>query len=328
MPLTWKIIYKKFLAYIAFFSLFFLFLTIFFKLSRLTKYFLSGIDIKELLLLLGVFLYRCFPFALTITSFISAYLCVSHLSKNREIFAFSALGLSPKMLFTPMIILSLFLSLANVGIGFILGPYIDSSLKSLLEEKKENTSLLDSFSRRFNRKDVFVHLKKTEASMQGTDFLFIRAGKELSWIVCDLVEEDKEGLIFHNAAIFHTKHEEDDFNTIGVSQDTKTVVPKSTIFSLFPGSILRLGSFGPTEGMVYPLLIYLFHPVIFTIFGIVLSLSIFPILSTLAFLLVCILFTISTLSLSVNISLLSLITLIMTPPFYLLAMHRFNQRSI
>jgi hypothetical protein len=328
MPLTWKIVYKKFLAYIAFFSLFFLFLTIFFKLSRLTKYFLSGIDLKELLLLLGVFLYRCFPFALSITSFISAYLCVSHLSKNREIFAFSTLGLCPVNLFTPMIILSVFLSLVNVSIGFILGPYIDTSLKSLLEEKKENTSLLSSFSRRFNRKDVFVHLKKDKESAQGTDFLFIRAGKELSWIVCDLVEEDKEGLIFHNAAFFHTKNEGDDFNTIGVSQDTKTVVPKSTIFSLFPGSIVRLGSTGPVKGMVYPLLIYLLHPLIFTIFGILLALFVFPILSTLFFLLVCTLFTISTLSLSVSISLLSLITLIMTPPFYLLAMHRFNRRNL
>ncbi len=328
MPITWKIVYKKFLSYILFFSLFFLFLTIFFKLSRLTKYFLSGIDLKELLLLLGVFLYRCFPFALSITSFISAYLCVLQLSKNREIRAFSALGLSPVKLFTPMIILSLFLSLANVSIGFILGPYIDTSLKSLLEEKKESTSLLSSFSRRFNRKDVFVHLKKEEKGMRGTDFLFIRAGKELSWIVCDLVEEDKEGLIFHNAAFFNTKSEDQDFNTIALSEDTKTLVPKSTIFSLFPGSILRLGSTGPVKETLYPFLIYLLHPVIFTIFGILLALSVFPILSTLFFLIVSALFTISTLSLSISISLLSLTALMMTPPFYIFAMYRFKRRSL
>ena len=328
MPITWKIVSKKFLAYIFFLSLFFLFFTIFFKLSRLTKYFLSGIDLKELLLLLGVFLYRCFPFALSMTSFISSYLCVSGLVKNREIRAFSSLGLSPLKLFTPMIILSMLLSFANVSIGFILGPYIDTSLKSLLEEKKENMSLLSSFSRRFNRKDVFVHLKKEEGSTQATDFLFIRAGKELSWIVCDLVEEDKEGLIFHNAAFFSTRDEVNDFNTLALSEDTKTVVPKSTIFSLFPGSILRLGSIGPVKETIYPFLIYLFHPAAFSLSGILLALSVSPILSTLYFLTISTLFIISTLSLSVTVSMFSLTTFILTPPLYFLVMHKYKRGGL
>ncbi|MCH9621540.1 MAG: hypothetical protein S4CHLAM20_09620 [Chlamydiia bacterium] len=316
MPIYWKILSKKFLINILFFTVFFVALTIFFKVSRLTKYFVSGIDLKELFLLLGIFLYRCFPFAFSITCLISAYIGVSSLKKNNEIKAFSSLGLSPQKLFSPLIILSIFLTICNLSISFVLSPYINKKLNSALDEKKQHMELLPSFSRRFNRDNLFLNIDTEKGSNKGSNFLLINTKKALSWMIADYIVEEKDGVYFSHPSTFVIASEKDGNDTIMYSHNDSIFFPKSAIFSLFPKSILRIDPIDYSGTEKFSIIVYSLHPILFTLYGILLGLGIWPLLSAVFLLYTFVTFTITTVLLWPTITYLSLLSFALIIPLY------------
>lgn len=321
MPIHWKILSKKFLLNIFFLTGFFLSLTIFFKLSRLTKYFLSGSDGKELLLLLGLFVQKCFPIALSITSFASAYLVVSTMKKNNEMKAFSALGIHPKKIFTPLIFISIFLSTLNLAITFIVTPSIKSGLDSLITRKKEQTHLLNTFSDRFSRDDLYISLDNTGKKDIASDLLLINTDNEFFWIVSDEILETDEGLYFKDLTYFKITPE-DEFDTILISKDKNTFASKKAIYSFFPYSMIRVPVIHLSKMALTALLLYLFTPIIFTILGISFALKGYTILTSIAFLYTLLAFAITTTVLSSLTTYLTLGAFALALPLYLLEMKK------
>lgn len=321
MPLHWKILSKKFLLNIAIFTSFFLLITIFFKLSRLTKYFLSGADGKELLLLLTIFIYRCFPFAISLTSFGAAYIAVSSLLKNREDRAFAALGLCPHWLFSPLIILSIFLSLGNLYTGFMISPYINKKLYNILEEKKENMSVLSTFSKKISKKDVYVSLQDEE---NGEGFLLVKTDGDFTWAICDKVTEKPDGLLFKRAYYFQVS-KEDKGNTILLTQDKNAFVPKETIYSLFPATSIKIGSIYYPREQVISVFLYLLYPILFTLLGILLALKIWPILCGTAFAFVFCIFSLGTIAFFPFSTYLSLGAFLFLGPLYFATLYKYQR---
>ena len=320
MPTVWKILSKKFLLNILFFTFFFVALTVFFKLSRLAKYFVSGIDIQELILILGTYIYRLTPFALSITCLISAFIEVSSIKKSGEIKAFSSLGLSPQKLFSPIIILSLFLSLFNIATTFIISPYINNSFKTLLAEKKESMSLLSSLSRRLSKDNLYLHVQLDENQKSASDFLLINTNDSFSWVVADTITEDNNGLIFSNSSTFKIFPEKETNESVFYTHSDQTILPKSTLFSLFPKSTLIIKPTKHSKADTFFLIIYSLHPILFTLFGIILALHIYPLISYLFLTYSFIIFTISTLAFAPLFFNLSLFSFALIIPLYLLVL--------
>ncbi len=321
MPIHWKIFSKKFLLNIFFFTGFFLSLTIFFKLSRLTKYFLSGSDGKELLLLLGLFVQKCFPIALAITSFASAYLVVTNIKKNNEINAFSALGLHPKSLFTPLIFISIFISILNLAISFIVSPSIKSELDFLISKKKEQTHLLNTFSNRFSRYDLYVSMNNSEKKDIASDFLLINTDTGFFWMMCDEILETDEGLYFKDLTYFKVTPE-DGFDTILISKDKNTFASKKTIYSFFPYSMIRVPTIDLSNMALIAFLLYLCNPIIFTILGISFALKGYTTFSFIVFFYTLLVFAITTTILSPLTAYLTLGAFTLALPLYFLEMHK------
>jgi lipopolysaccharide export LptBFGC system permease protein LptF len=283
MPIVWKILSKKFLLNILFFTLFFLSVTLFFKLSRLTKYFLSGSDLNELFLMMGLFLHKCFPIALAITSFISSFLVVLSIKKSHQITAFKALGLNPRALFTPLIFLSIFLSIGNFAISFILYPSIKAKLELLIEDKKEKTPLIKTFSRRFSRDNLYVSMDLKEESDKAFNLFLLNTDHEFSWLIADAVIETKEGLDFTNLTYCKITPETY-FDTLFLSQGKKAFASKKTIYSFFPYSMVRFEEKNPSFWEFTLFILHLCYPIVFTSLGICFALKKHPKLSLLVFL--------------------------------------------
>lgn len=319
MPIHWKILSKNYLLNIFLFTLFFIFITIFFKLSKFAKYFIGGLEIKELALLLGVFIYRCIPFGISITALISSYLVCSSSAKNNEITAFASLGCSPKKLFFPLILLSIFLGMSAGYVNFALSPYINSGLRKLLREKKENMDILSSLSKRGNKKDIYININKDD----GSDFLYINTGKDFSWALCDLVTEDREGLYFSHPYYFRALSEKKGFDTIILSEDKQSFVSKGTLFSTFPNSTLRIDSIKYSWQQTISILFYLLYPISFTLLGIMLSLHIYPYITGILTICVFIAFSIATLQLTFISAGISFVSFLFCSAFYPLILRKY-----
>ncbi len=319
MPIHWKILSKKFLLNIFFFTAFFLIITIFFKLSKLTKYFLSGSDLKELFLLLGLFLHKSFPVALSVTSFASAYFVVAQIKKTNQIRAFASLGLNPQRLFSPLIILSIFLTIANLAISFIVSPTIKSKLDAVIGKKKEEGHLLNTFSNQFSRDNLYVSMDTLNEEDRAYNFLFINTDNEFSWIMADEILESAEGLHFKNLTYCKITPELE-FDTILLSKDKDSFASKNTIYSLFHYSMFRapLMHLSKTELTAY--LLYLCNPIIFTILGICFALQGRIVLSSFLMLYTLVIFAFTTSSLSSLSAYLTSSVCILVIPLYLLEM--------
>ena len=264
MPIHWKILCKKYLLHILLFTLFFIFLTIFFKLSKFTKYFIAGIEIKELLLLLAIFVYKCAPFTIAITSLAASYLVCDTAQKNGEVKAFSAFGFSPHKLFSPLIILSLFLSLGNGYISFVLSPYIQSSLVKIVKRKEKKIDMIGTLSKKKGNKNFYI-----DATSDG--FLLVKSGDNFSWILCDQIQEDTDTIQLLNSHTFKPIEEKNDFNTMVLSEENKTSISKATLKSYIPFSSIRIQNTHYPLNEKVALLCYLLFPLTFTLLGITLS---------------------------------------------------------
>ena len=325
MPLHWKILSKNFLLNIIFFTFFFVSVSIFFKLSRLTKYFVSGIDLMDLSLLLTVFLYRCFPIAISITCFISSYIIVSNIKNNGQIKAFSALGLNPSSLFTPLLFISSMLAMLNLAINLILFPAINTNLRSVLDKKKNQTEILESFTRKFNKDDRYLNLKKTPNKKEGLNFFFIEAHDNLSWLISEKVQENNNTLKFTNPSYFKIAKEDKGFNSIILSENTSLIVPKKSIFSILPCSTLEIDPIDSSMTKLLSTVLFSFYPIVFTILGIILSLRICNIFAISIFILNISMLILSSITLSPIINLLSIFSFFLICPLYSLILYKYNR---
>ncbi|MCH9617088.1 MAG: hypothetical protein SP4CHLAM5_00670 [Chlamydiia bacterium] len=323
MPIYWKITSKNYLLNIFIFTLFFIFIIIFFKLSRFTKYFTYGMEIKELLLLISIFIYKAVPFAIAITSLISAYLVCSNVKRHNEITAFSSLGLSPKKLFSPLIILSIFLSCGSGYIHFALSPLINSGLQSILHKKKQNKNLISTLMKVTHKDSLYIDINKKD----NTDFLYINTDKDFSWTLCDKVVEDGKGLHFLRPHYFRAIKEKEGFDTIILSEDEEAYVTKATLFNAFPNTTFSIDAICRSWEETVSTLFYLLYPVTFTLLGITLSFRIYPIIITLLTLAVFISFAIGTLLFTLYSAFLSLLALLSAAIFYFLTLRKYMQGS-
>jgi hypothetical protein len=319
MPIYWKILSKNYLLNILIFTLFFIFIIIFFKLSKFAKYFISGLEIKELFLLLGVFIYRCLPFAISITSLISAFLVCSNSKKNNEITAFSSLGISPKKLFSPLIILSIFLSVGSGYINFALCPQINSGLRNLLQEKKKKQNLLSTLMKITHKDSLYMDINKDD----GSDFICINTDKDFSWTLCDKVIEDESGLHFLHPHYFRAIKEAGDFDTIILSEDKEAFISKETLFSTFPNTTLRIDPIRYSWAQTVSILFYLLYPITFTLLGIMLPFRIYPVIVFLLTLSVFIAFAVSTLQFTLYSTGFSLLALLTAATLYSLVLRKY-----
>lgn len=327
MPTYWKVLTKKFLFNIFFFTLFFLSLTMVFKFSRLSKYLVSGIDLQEILLCLGVLLYKIFPFAISLVCLISAFIGVRALKQNNELEAFASLGLKPQKLFSPLIILSIMFALFNVAATFIISPQINIALDTLLQKKKENIQLLDTFSRRFNRDGFFISLDSDPRSKKASNLLMINPQDHLSFAIAENISESDKGLTFYSSSAFEILPEKDNFNTITYSYSKESFFPKDAIFSIFPKSTLRIAplKFSKEESTIH--LIYAMYPIIFTLFGIIIALNIFCALSFSSLLYTLIVFAISTITIKPITIYLTLSSFALAISIYTLALKSYRRRQ-
>lgn len=321
MPIYWKILSKKYLSYIFLFTLFFIGIIIFFKLSRFAKYFVSGVEIKEISLLLSAFIYKCAPFGISLTSLSAAYLVCSYARKNNEVKATSSLGLSPQKLFFPLIALSSFLSLFNGYMYFAIGPKIYHSLSILLKEKTNNISLLTSLAGKENKEEVFLQVNPNN----GDDFLLVQNSPYFTFALADKALEHKNSLQLINSHFFQVKQEKNDYPTISLVEDKETFIPKTALFSLFHPTIVKIPPIQYTPHQTIYLLLYLLYPITFTLLGISLAIHLFPIVAILLLLVTITSFALSTLNLSFLAAILSCTTFLLSLLLYILVLKRYTK---
>ena len=290
MPVYWKILSKRFLFHTLLFSLFFLGIILFFKLSRFAKYFVAGVDLKDLSLLLAAFLYKCTPFGVAITSLGAAAITCSLAKKNQAIKATSALGISPHTLFFPMLVIAAFLSLGNGYLYFALGPKIHSALGSALKTKAEKLDISSLISTQ-NKGNLFVSL----GGEDGSDFLMIQDGPSFSWTLCDHVFEDSDALYLDQSHFFKIKEEKNSPPSIVLLEDEQTTIPKSSLLQYFEPVVVKNPPVHYSFQQIVYLSLYLLFPISFTMLGISLSLRIYPVLSIGIFLFSIISFALATL---------------------------------
>lgn len=325
MPIHWKILSKNFLLNIVFFIFFFISISVFFKLSRLTKYFVLGIDLSDLVLLLSIFLYKCFPVAIAISSFISAYISVVNIKNSNQINAFSSLGLNPSKLFTPLLFISSFLCIINLTINLILFPQIHNKLSVDLNKKKNKENFLNSFSKKHQANDSYINLTNNNDQKLSDNFFLVEAKKNLSWLMCEKVEENNNNIELTNASIFNIIEEDEGYNTIALSENSSVIIDKNSIFSTLPYATLRLEPLDFSSEKILSIILFSFFPIIFTMLGITLSLNFKNIASIAMFIFFTSFLIISSFissSLINSVFIVSFITLI---PLYSIVVYRFKR---
>ena len=323
MPTYWKILSKKYLSHTLLFFVFFLGIILFFKLSRFAKYFVAGVDLKDLALLLAAFLYKCTPFGIALTSLGSAVLTCSIAKKNHEIKGTSALGISPYKIFSPMLIIAAFLSLFNGYLYFACGPKIHHALGATLKTKAEKMDLL-SLATTQNKGNLFVSVDVDS----GKNFLMIQDRAPFSWTLCEKIEEDKNSLLLHSSHSFQIKEEKDGAPSILLLEDQETIIPKTSLLEFFEPVVVKIPPIHYTAQDIFFLSLYLLFPLTFTMLGISISLRLFPKLCTFVFLFSIISFALSSLQTNHLPATLSALSCLFSILLYLLTLKAYTRGKI
>jgi hypothetical protein len=322
MPNHWKILSKNFLLNIFFFTLFFASISIFFKLTKLIKYFILGADLFDLTLLLALFLASCLPVVISSTCFISSYISTAKVQKTSELKAFQSLSLHPSKMFSSIIFLSCLFSILNLSLNIYVIPSLNKQLNFILEEKKQKISVFDHYFRKFNKEDRYISMDLENGKKKGDNLLIIPNWDCFCFFLSDKIEETEGDLIFTNSSLFKIFSENEDFNTISISQNQSMILPKKSISPLFPFFSIHI------EPLHYSLIsnlskiLFSFYPLILTILGIVLSLKTFKIFSSFFLVSNVTMLVLSTMLSSYFLNILAAISIGLIFPLYFISLHK------
>lgn len=174
MPKIWKYNLVSYLKGF-FFALFCL--TILPYLSRITKiaeYAALGASLKQFFLLLLIYIPYFLPFVFGLAALIAAFQTASNLSRNSELSAMRATGMSIFRIFLPIFYLSLLLSMLNFALISDWIPRTRYWMNNiLLDETTINPLVLLKKQTFPHFEDAFIELKVDDNAAKGKDLLLI-----------------------------------------------------------------------------------------------------------------------------------------------------------
>lgn len=128
------------------------------------------------------------PIAIPLSALLSSFLLFQTISRNHEFTAFRSLGVSLKILFTPLLLAAAMLCVANGWVVSEIAPYCRQETRQILyHETTSNPLLLLQRQRLVKIKDTYLKLEVEDEGQTAKDFLLIAptdATDHLSLLSC------------------------------------------------------------------------------------------------------------------------------------------------
>jgi len=157
------------------------------------------------------------PIAIPISALLASFLLFQRLSRNHELIALRALGVSFKNILMPILLLSLFLSLCNFAICASLSPFCHREGKALIfDETSQNPLLLLRRQKLVNIKNTYLNMKSKDSNT-AKDLICIfnnGANQNLNLLSAKKLYIEDDKLLGSNLSIISYRNIEDRFDTL------------------------------------------------------------------------------------------------------------------
>lgn len=240
--MLWKLTLKKFFQIFLLSITSFVALLLVMRLQEIARFATLTSEPKKVFLFALLQVPYILPLAIPISSLIASYLVIYGFSTTHELTALRVSGISLPKILSPLLISSLFLTLAGGLIASELTPRSRFLSKDLAYATTiSNPLLLIQKEKLMKQKESYVEMKNIDRGSKAEDLIFVMENENsdrLTLIAAEKIKLNDELLVGTNVTILSTlpSSEEEKFDSLIIENQQKMVTSKEALSSLLQGT--------------------------------------------------------------------------------------------
>ena len=239
MPILWKYLFKEYLKVFFLSVLAFISILLITRLKQIATFATLASDLFSLILFVLYQIPHILPIAISISCLISSIILFKRMSLMHELTAFRSSGLSLKALLSPLLLLSIVLTLTTFFISSELTPRCRYKSKELFYKKTSMNPivLLQRRQKMSNIKDSYVEISTQNNDMLAKDLLIITPNKSnarLCMMMAKQLKLEDDNLIGENVSLlsYINSNQETNFDNL-IIENQSDMTTKADVLTQF-----------------------------------------------------------------------------------------------